>query len=185
MNTATSTASNATISLNEGMFSRRNWFDWLFAAIVAAGGLFAFQRYAAYMDVYEKGILLAAVPSLVALGWFWRPLRTLMLVVAAAALLAIASYQIDGQGQLARAESVFWLKYFLSSQSAILWMCVLFFMSTAFYWLGMASRGEGATLSLIGSRLAWVACGARGHGRHRAKRGPNGILTARGPTEIR
>ena len=159
MNTATSTASNATISLNEGMFSRRNWFDWLFAAIVAAGGLFAFQRYAAYMDVYEKGILLAAVPSLVALGWFWRPLRTLMLVVAAAALLAIASYQIDGQGQLARAESVFWLKYFLSSQSAILWMCVLFFMSTAFYWLGMASRGEGATLSLIGSRLAWVAVG--------------------------
>ena len=157
MNTATSTASNATISLNEGMFSRRNWFDWLFAAIVAAGGLFAFQRYAAYMDVYEKGILLAAVPSLVALGWFWRPLRTLMLVVAAVALLAIASYQIDGQGQLARAESVFWLKYFLSSQSAILWMSVLFFMSTVFYWIGLFARSEDNAAQRIGSRLAWAA----------------------------
>ncbi|MGP1630582.1 MAG: c-type cytochrome biogenesis protein CcsB [Giesbergeria sp.] len=155
MNTAVT--SNTTISLNEGMFSKRNWFDWLFAALVVGGGLFAFQRYASFMDVYEKGILLAAMPSLVALGWFWRPLRTLMLVVAGAALLGIASYQVDGQGQLARAESVFWLKYFLSSQSAILWMSMLFFMSTAFYWISMASRGEGATMSMIGSRLVWVA----------------------------
>jgi len=155
MNTATT--GNATITLNEGLLSRRNWFDWLFAALVVSGGLFAFQRYAAFMDVYEKGILLAAVPSLVALGWFWRPLRVLMLVVAGAALLGIASYQVDGQGQLARAESVFWLKYFLSSQSAILWMSVLFFMSTTFYWIAMASRGEGATMSLLGSRLAWGA----------------------------
>ena len=155
MNTAVS--SNTTISLNEGMFSRRNWFDWLFAALVIGGGLFAFQRYANFMDVYEKGILLAAIPSLIALGWFWRPLRSLMLVVAGAALLGIALYQVEGQGQLARAESVFWLKYFLSSQSAILWMSMLFFMSTTFYWIGMASRGEGATMSLLGSRLAWVA----------------------------
>ena len=150
-------AGNATLTLNEGVFARRNWFDWLFAAIVFAGGLFAFQRYAAYMDVYEKGILLGAMPALVWLGWFWRPLRGLMLIVAAVALLAIASYQVDGVGQLGRAESVFWLKYFISSQSAILWMCVLFFMSTTFYWFSMIARGEGAAMSLIGSRLAWVA----------------------------
>jgi hypothetical protein len=41
------------------------------------------------------------------------------------------------QGSLANAEQVFWLKYFLSSQSAILWMSMLFFMSTLFYWVGM------------------------------------------------
>ena len=56
MNTATTT----TVTLNEGFFARRNWLDWLFAAIVVAGGLFALQRYAAYMDVYEKGILLGS-----------------------------------------------------------------------------------------------------------------------------
>ena len=147
------TTATTTIDLNEGFFSRRNWLDWLFAAIVIAGGLFAFSRYSAYMDVYEKGILLAAVPAAIWIGWFWRPLRVLMLVAAGFALLAITSYQ----GSLARADSVFWLKYFLSSQSAILWMSMLFFMSTIFYWLGIVSRGEGAAMSLIGSRLAWAA----------------------------
>jgi cytochrome c-type biogenesis protein CcsB len=149
MNTATTT----TFDLNEGFFSRRNWLDWLFAAIVVAGGLFAFSRYSAYMDVYEKGILLAAVPAAIWIGWFWRPLRVLMLVAAAFALMGIASYQ----GSLARADSVFWLKYFLSSQSAILWMSMLFFMSTIFYWLGIVSRGEGVAMSAIGSKLAWAA----------------------------
>jgi cytochrome c-type biogenesis protein CcsB len=152
MNTATTTT---TFDLNEGFFSRRNWLDWLFAALVAAGGLFAFSQYAAYMDVYEKGILVAAVPAAIWIGWFWRPLRVLMFVVAAFALLGVASYQ----GNLARADSVFWLKYFLSSQSAILWMSMLFFMSTIFYWLGMVSRGEGAAMSAIGSKLAWAAVG--------------------------
>ena len=150
MNTAITTD---TIDLNEGFFTRRNWLDWLFAAIVVAGGLFAFSRYSAFMDVYEKGILLGAVPAAVWIGWFWRPLRVLMLGAAAFALMAIALYQ----GSLARADSVFWLKYFLSSQSAILWMSMLFFMSTIFYWLGIVARGEGAAMSLIGSRLAWAA----------------------------
>jgi hypothetical protein len=40
------TASTITVTLNEGFFSRRNWLDWLFAAIVAVGGLYALQRYA-------------------------------------------------------------------------------------------------------------------------------------------
>jgi len=149
-----------TISLNEGLWARRSPLDWIFAVLVLAGGLFAFNRYRAFMDVYEQGILLAAIPSMVALGWFWRPLRWLAVAVAAFSLLAISAYQVDGQGQLARAEEVFWLKYFLSSQSAILWMSVLFFMSTAFYWLDMLSpiRKSGG-LAVLGSRLAWVAVG--------------------------
>jgi cytochrome c-type biogenesis protein CcsB len=152
MNTA-----SATLTLNEGYFAKRNVFDWLFAAIVLAGGLFVFSTYSHAMDVYEKGILLLAMPSAVALGWFWRPLRALMLGVAVFSLLGIASYQGPDGGTLARAESVFWLKYFLSSQSAILWMSMVFFMSTLFYWLGMFAKGQGATMELIGSRLAWLA----------------------------
>jgi cytochrome c-type biogenesis protein CcsB len=87
------------------------------------------------------------------LGWFWRPLRTLMLVVAGFSLLGIVSYQ----GSLASADSVFWLKYFLSSQSAILWMSMLFFMSTVFYWVGMFAPRQGDAISLVASRLLWVA----------------------------
>lgn len=79
---------------------------------MVAGGLFALQRYADYMDVYEKGILIGAIPCTIWLGWFWRPLRVLMLVTTGFALLAISLYQQDGVGQLARADTVFWLKYF-------------------------------------------------------------------------
>ena len=156
MTTAT-TDSSETITLHSGYFSRRNGFDWLFAVIVAAGGLFALQRYGDYMDVYEKAILLGTIPAVIWLGWFWRPLRTLLLAVGAFSLLALGLYQVDGAGDLARAETVFGLKYFLSSQSAILWMSMLFFMSTIFYWIGMFTSPQEKTMALLGSRIAWVA----------------------------
>ncbi|MGE8319636.1 MAG: c-type cytochrome biogenesis protein CcsB [Comamonas sp.] len=146
-----------TVTLNQGYFARRNVLDWVFALAVVVGGAFAFQRYGHAMDVYEKGILIGTVPSAIALGWFWRPLQVLMAVVAALSLLALSLYQADGAGALARSETVFGLKYFLSSQSAILWMSVLFFMSTIFYWVGMFSRGEGVAMSAMGTRIAWVA----------------------------
>jgi cytochrome c-type biogenesis protein CcsB len=148
MNTATQT-----ITLDQGFLARRRPLDWLFALAVVAGGLFAFTRYSAHMDVYEKAILLGTIPAAVWLGWFWRPLQALMAGVAGLSLLAIFSYQ----GSLARADTVFWLKYFLSSQSAILWMSVLFFMSTTFYWLGFVSRAHGDAMERIGSGLAWAA----------------------------
>lgn len=142
-----------TLTLHDSWRSRRDVFDWVFAALVVAGGLFAFARHGASMDYYEKPILVAALAAMVGLGWFWRPLRVLAVVVAAASLLAISSYQ----GDLGRAETVFWLKYFLSSQSAILWMSVLFFMSTTFYWLGLFGGKQGDAMELIGSRIAWAA----------------------------
>ncbi len=146
--------------------SRRSVFDWVFAALMVAGTAYAFQRYGAAMDVYEKGILIGALPSLIALGWFWGPLRALSLGVGGATLLAIALYgrHTDGFGaDLAAAENVFWLKYFLSSQSAILWSCVLFFLSTLFYLGGLvaprkASGGSADNTGLlIGSVMAWSA----------------------------
>ncbi len=152
-----------TLSLNApGYLARRSWFDWLFAILIVGGAGYAFQRYAASMDGYEKAILIGAVPSAIWLGWFWRPLRTLALVVSAASLLAIALYSRtqDGFGaDLAQGEQVFLLKYFLSSQSAILWMSVLFFMSTLFYWIGFFTRSDSRTAEVLGSRLAWVAVG--------------------------
>lgn len=72
-----------TITLQQGFFSRRNTLDWVFAVLVLLAGLFALSRYAHAMDVYEQAILIGAVPCAVWIGWFWRPLRSLMMVVAA------------------------------------------------------------------------------------------------------
>src|SRR4030095_11398515 len=94
--------------------------------------------------------------------WFWRSLRPLMLGVAAAALLAIALYGGAAPrrygADLGRAESVFLPKYSLSSQSAILWMGVLFAMSTVFYWIGLLAKGDDGAAARIGSPLP-PACG--------------------------
>ena len=156
LNVPKSAGGGQTILLNESYFSRRNATDWLFAVLLALAGAFLFFRYEAAMDGYEKAILVGAVPSLIWVGWLWRPLRALMAGVAGLSLLAIWLYQANGQADLARADTAFLLKYFLSSQSAILWMSVLFFMSTAFYWSGVFLRNQSAAMELLGSRVAWA-----------------------------
>jgi ABC-type transport system involved in cytochrome c biogenesis permease subunit len=82
-----------------------------------------------------------------------------MATVTAFTLLALWLYQTpQGVADLARADQVFMLKYFISSQSAILWMSVLFFMSTLFYWVGLLTRA-GDAFEGLGSGMAWVAVG--------------------------
>ncbi|WP_374592496.1 c-type cytochrome biogenesis protein CcsB [Aquabacterium sp.] len=158
MNTTTlaqPSAASGLLKLTQG----RSAYDWLFAAAVLAGAGFAFSRYGAAMDVYELAILAGAMPVMIGLGWFWGSLRTLMLLVAGASLLSIALYsrKMDDFGvDLSQAEHVFWLKYLLSSQSAILWMCVLFWMSTLFYWIGFFSSNPQATMQRLGGRIAWA-----------------------------
>jgi cytochrome c-type biogenesis protein CcsB len=139
-----------TYSQAPGYFRRLGALDWLFAAVLLGGALFGLSRYGAYMDVYEKAILLLAAPTFAALGWHWKPVRWLMPVIALLALWAISLYA----GNLDMANKKFFLKYMLSSQSAILWMSAMFVFSTVFYWLGLVSR-SGFGLS-VGSKLCWA-----------------------------
>src|SRR6478672_2177714 len=108
-----------------GFFKRLSMLDWLYGVALAAGALFAFNRFGAYMDGYEKAILLLSAPAFAWLGWYWKPMRWLIPVLAILSLSAIALY---GPG-LDAANNRFFLKYVLSSQSAILWMSALFFLS--------------------------------------------------------
>ncbi|OJA49850.1 c-type cytochrome biogenesis protein CcsB [Burkholderia ubonensis] len=125
--------------------------DWLFALALVLGAGYAFVHYNAHMDYYDKAVLLGTVPALVTLGWRWKPARLLMASIAVLALLSIRIYQ----GDLARADSAFFLKYFLSSQSAILWMSALFVLATVFYWIGTLARSASA--AAIGQKLTWAA----------------------------
>ncbi len=139
---------------------RRSAADWGFAGLVLAGTAFAFLRYAASMDGYEQAILACSAPALILLGWAWAPLRLLAVIVGAASLLAMSLYgqQVDDFGvDLAAGEQRFLLKYALASQSAILWSCVLVYLSTLFYWLGIFAKSPG--LEAGGTRLAWGAVG--------------------------
>ena len=128
---------------------RPTLFDVLFFLLLSVGAGVALTQYSQAMDSYEKVILVLAVPFLTWLGWLWRPLRTLMIVMALAAGLALWLYQ----GDIARADQAFLLKYLLSSQSAILWMCALFVVATFCYWVGLASP----TAAWLGTALTWRA----------------------------
>ncbi|NEX61475.1 c-type cytochrome biogenesis protein CcsB [Noviherbaspirillum galbum] len=134
-----------------GFFRRLSAIDWLYAAALLAGALFALNRFGAYMDYYEKAILVLSAPTFAVLGWRWKPVRWLMALLAVLALSAIGMYG----GGLDAANQKFFLKYALSSQSAILWMSTLFFLSTLFYWGGLVTRsGFGGA---VGSTLCWSA----------------------------
>ncbi len=134
-----------------GFFKRLSVLDWIFALALVAASLFALQRYGAHMDYYEKAVLLLAAPTFAILGWHWKQVRWLMALLAVLALTAIALYG----GVLEMSEKKFLLKYFLSSQSAILWMSALFFLSTLFYWGSLVTRS--ATGAAIGSKMCWAA----------------------------
>lgn len=142
---------NQTYTENPGIFKSASLFDWVFALVLAAGALFAFNRYGDFMDIYEKAILLAAVPVFAGLGWYWKSSRVLMLLIFGLSLWAISMYASN----LEMAQSRFFLKYLLSSQSAILWMSFLFGLSTVFHWGGLLSRSDFG--GAVGSRLCWAA----------------------------
>ena len=135
----------------EPFLKRLSWFDWAYAALLAAGAAIALKLYGGYMDAYEKAILIGAAIALAGLGWHWKAVRVLMIVIAAGGLFAVSAYQ----GDLARADRVFWLKYLLSSQTAIMWMSFLFGMATIAYWAGMLTRSEN--ISVAASGLTWSA----------------------------
>lgn len=141
---------------SRGVRGRPDWTDLVYFLALAAGVVYALTSYSNSMDIYEKLILCATVPMLAWMGWLWRPLRTLTVVSGVLALLAIWLYSTGPglmQGDIERADTVFLLKYLLSSQSAILWMCALFILGTLMYWVGLASN----TAAWMASGLTWAA----------------------------
>lgn len=132
-------------------FKTLGWFDWLYALLLAAGSVIALRLYGGYMDTYEKGFLVSAGLIFGIMGWRWKPLRILLVVIAAASLFAVFEYQ----GSLARADQVFWLKYLFSSQSAVMWMSALFVMATLTYWFALLARSAFA--GTVASAMTWSA----------------------------
>lgn len=133
---------------NRVLRGKPDWTDLVFFLILVAGAAYAIVTYPNEMDIYEKYILAGSTIFVTWVGWLWRPLRVLMIACGLATLLAIGLYD----GNLAQADNQFLLKYLLSSQSAILWMCALFFMATVVYWVGYISP----TAAWMGTAFTWA-----------------------------
>jgi len=137
------------------VFKSLGLMDYLFALALFAGAIFAEIRFHHFMDSYEQTILFCSVPALAILGWAWKPLRSLMIGSTILTFIAIYFYQTPEGGALARADQAFFLKYMLSSQSAILWMSVFFCFSTLFYTLNLFFRSQN--MGSTGSKFCWAA----------------------------
>ncbi|WP_404809807.1 c-type cytochrome biogenesis protein CcsB [Methylobacillus caricis] len=135
----------------EPLLKRLSLPDWLYALVLLAGAVFAFQQYGSFMDAYEVGFLFGAVALFSWLGWQWKPMRALLLVIAAISLFSINLYS----GDQASVNQVFLLKYLISSQSAVMWMNVLFVLAMLTYWLALFSRSIFA--GKVASSFVWSA----------------------------
>jgi len=148
---------------NRPLVKRLGIFDWVWALLVVAGALYTWNRFIDLMDTFEQVILPLSTIGLVTLGWLWKPARPLTMVVAALSLLAVWIYGND----LTLADRNFFLKFILSSQSAIMWMSALFVMATAAYLLALVIRSEftgkvataltwsATTMGLVGLMVRW------------------------------
>mgnify|MGYP001765044106 CR=1 FL=1 len=134
---------------------------WLLVVIGAGlGGAFAFRT---HMDVYEVSILIGSLAALAAIGWYWRGMRGLSIAVAVLTAIALWRYgahfgdQLSvGREALAAAQNKdFFLKYLVSSQSAIMWMSALYVGAAFTYFLALFTRTE--YIGKIASVLVWSA----------------------------
>lgn len=137
---------------------------WILFVVAGAG--YAFQQFGALMDDYEIGILIGSAIGLIALGRLWTSIQTLTVFVTLMTLLAVWTYQNHGN-QFAANEQAFFLKFLISSQSAIMWMNALFVLAMVTYFFAIFAKSDyagsiatvlswaGATFGLVGMMVRW------------------------------
>ena len=135
----------------KSLLQRLIWLDWFYAAVLVIGAIFAYSKYGKYMDIYEAGFLFGAAALFSYLGWQWKSIGKLVIGIAVISLFSISLYH----GDQARATQAFLLKFLISSQSAIMWMNVLFVLARVTYWFAMYKRSDFA--GKVASALTWTA----------------------------
>ncbi|BBP42314.1 c-type cytochrome biogenesis protein CcsB [Thiosulfativibrio zosterae] len=128
--------------------------DGLWILLVAIATFVAWIDYRQYMDIYEVGILIGTGIGLIALGRMWTSIQPLMYWVAGLTLLALWTYS-SHNNQITANETAFFLKFLVSSQSAIMWMNALFVLATATYFLALYQGSEYT--GKVATTLTWAA----------------------------
>lgn len=113
--------------------------------------IFAIFKFHDYMDNYEIGILVGAT---ILFSWLSKTWLNFGRFFIASLILSFISIYIY-QGNLIQAEDNFFLKYFLSSQSAIMWMSALYPISLVIYWISLFSKQ--LFYENLASSLVWIA----------------------------
>ncbi len=133
---------------------------------VLSASIFAWQQVGHLMDAYENGILIGSAISLIFIGKLWHSLKLLSYLVTALSVFAIWQYASNGN-QIIANENVFFLKFLVSSQSAIMWMSALFVLAMLTYFIAIFSKSiyvgkvatvltwSGAMFGFVGMMVRW------------------------------
>ena len=130
---------------------RLGWKDWLYAVVLIASTVIAYSKYSQFMDAYETTFLFGAGVVFSLLGWCWKPVRLLLTGIATLSLFSINLYH----GDLESVNHVFFLKFLIGSQTAVMWMNVLFVLARLTYWFALFARSVFA--GMVATSLTWAA----------------------------
>lgn len=135
----------------QSFISKLSLFDYIWVALLLLTTAYVWQHYSSLMDVYEVMILGFTSVSLIAWGLLWKPVRVYTISVTLLSLFAISLYGTE----LALAESNFFLKFLISSKSAIMWMSALYVLATLAYFMALFIGSEFTNKTA--SAMTWVA----------------------------
>jgi len=121
---------------------------------VAFISFYGWNEFGSLMDEYEVGILIGTAISLIWLGRFWPSFQTVTVVTTVLSVFAIWIYANNGNAFEAN-EQAFFLKYLISSQSAIMWMNALIIMAMVTYFLGLYQKSEFT--AKVATTMVWSA----------------------------
>ena len=125
--------------------------QWSWRGLMALAAIALLATYSSVFDYYEIAIVILTAVTLSFLGQNWSGFRWHLVAVVAISFFAIRLYGQD----LSLAESNFFLKYLIASQSAFMWMSALFVMATIAYFAGLFMRSSFT--EKVASALTWTA----------------------------
>ena len=141
---------------HQSFIRRLGALDWLFALLMVGCAFFVQSQVRHHMDVYEVAILWGSAAIAVGLGWFFKPMRWFTPLCMALAYSAVGLYH----GSMQNGDN-FLLKFFLSSQSAIMWQCAFIVFALFAYVAGavIAVKQHTSTNTLLGMGTAfgWIS----------------------------
>jgi cytochrome c-type biogenesis protein CcsB len=127
------------------------FMNYSFGLLLTCLTIIAISKFNNFMDNYELIILIGSAITFTWMGNVWSNFRKLFLYTFLLSFISIYFYK----GTLEGIDLNFILKYFLSSQSAIMWMTALYPLSLVTYWVYLFSKQD--FYGNLATKITWIA----------------------------
>jgi cytochrome c-type biogenesis protein CcsB len=127
------------------------FMNYSFGLALACLTILAIFKFNNFMDNYEIIILIGSAITFTWMANVWPNFKKLFIFTFLLSFISIYLFK----GSLDQIELNFFLKYFLSSQSAIMWMTALYPLSLVTYWVYLFSKQE--FYGNLATKITWIA----------------------------